>query len=96
MVVFMEIPEKSRSKLTRKLIGEFFYPGSPGPPSRKKRLPPRPEKKPELAIIRSTITTRKNPGIFCDQITILTQIMADEFDFLWLKIENYIAEAVAD
>ena len=28
--------------------------------------------------------------------TILTQMMADEFNFLWLEIQNYIAEADAD
>ena len=28
--------------------------------------------------------------------TILTQIMADEFNFLWSEIQNYIAEADAD
>ena len=28
--------------------------------------------------------------------TILTQMMADEFNFLWSEIQNYIAEADAD
>ena len=28
--------------------------------------------------------------------TILTEMMADEFNFLWTKIQNYIAEADAD
>ena len=28
--------------------------------------------------------------------SILTQMMADEFNFLWLEIQNYIAEASAD
>ena len=28
--------------------------------------------------------------------TILTQMMADEFHFLWSEIENYIAEADAN
>ena len=32
----------------------------------------------------------------CLGTTTLTQMMADEFDFLWLEIQNYIAEADAD
>ena len=33
---------------------------------------------------------------FLLDFTILTQMMADEFNFLWTEIQNYIAEADAD
>ena len=34
--------------------------------------------------------------LFHRPLTILTQMVADEFNFRWSKIENYIAEAEAD
>ena len=56
---------------------------------------------------QTRVDTRKNifsvgaaSGPFSENnvfpLTILTQMMADDFNFLWSKIENYIAEADAD
>ena len=35
-------------------------------------------------------------GFLCAAVTILTHMMADEFNFLGSEIQNYIAEADAD